>query len=129
MKSATQCLWDYSIDIMTMQDEFNCQLFAAMERYAEGYYENKIGNLKDGDHPDEIYPRAETWLKERDNWASEVNQLRKQVTAEREKAAKLVEDTEFLLKFLKEQRPYVSGLGAPIHLIEQSLTEYKSAGN
>lgn len=35
MKSATECLREYSIDIMQMDDHFNCQLLAAMERYAE----------------------------------------------------------------------------------------------
>ena len=48
-----------------------------------------------------------------------------ELTAEREKSKKLVEATESLLKFLEEKRPYVAGLGAPINLIKQSLTEYK----
>ena len=79
MKSAKQCLWDYSIDIMSMQDDFNSQLFAAMERYAEGYHADKIGMLKEGEHPDEINPRAETWLDERRNWHSEVESLRNKI--------------------------------------------------
>lgn len=37
MKSATEILRDYSIDIMRMDDHFNCQLLAAMERYAEQF--------------------------------------------------------------------------------------------
>lgn len=76
MKSMTQHLNDYSIDHMKMDDEFNCQLFAAMERYAEDYYADKVGKLKDGQHPDEIKPRAETWLKERENWETEIAALR-----------------------------------------------------
>lgn len=76
MKSATQCLWDYSIDIMTMQDDFNCQLFAAMERYAEGYYADKVGLLEEGQHPDEILPRSGTWLKERECWKSEIKAIK-----------------------------------------------------
>lgn len=48
-----------------------------------------------------------------------------EVAKEREKAKKLVEGCKFLLEFLEKHRRYVSGLGAPIHLIKQSLTEYE----
>lgn len=37
MKSATEVLLDHSIDIMSMDDNFNSQLLHAMERYAEQF--------------------------------------------------------------------------------------------
>lgn len=37
MKSANEILRDHGIDTMRMNDEFNTQLFHAMERYAEAY--------------------------------------------------------------------------------------------
>lgn len=49
----------------------------------------------------------------------------KALSKEREKAKKLVEGCKFLLEFLEKHRRHVSGLGAPIHLIKQSLTEYE----
>ncbi len=39
-----------------------------------------IGNTEVGQHPDEINPRAETWMKERLNWETEVEMLRKRVS-------------------------------------------------
>ncbi len=38
MKTANEHLKEYSIDTMRLADEFNGQLFAAMERYAEDYH-------------------------------------------------------------------------------------------
>lgn len=35
MKTASEILFEYGIDIMKMNDDFNCQLLFAMERYAE----------------------------------------------------------------------------------------------
>lgn len=76
MRSATECLREYSIEIMEMDDHFNSQLLAAMERYAEAYNANQVGELEDGDHSDEINPRSGTWLKERRNWMYELNATR-----------------------------------------------------
>lgn len=39
-----------------------------------------IGHTVIGQHPDEINPRAETWMKERQNWEAEVDSLRKRVS-------------------------------------------------
>jgi len=58
-------------------------------------------------------------LEAMDEWAN------KKLAKEREKAKNLVEGCKFLLEFLEKHRRYVSGLGAPIHLIKQSLTEYE----
>lgn len=80
MKSATTTLFEQGIDIMKMDDDFNTNLLHSHERYAEEYYKNKVGVLAEGVHPDEINPRAETWLKERGNWEAEVNQLRKYIS-------------------------------------------------
>lgn len=38
--------------------------------------DQQIGKLAEGVHPDERLPRAETWLAERANWQTEVEQLR-----------------------------------------------------
>lgn len=59
-------------------------LGSVYERMAKDYarmdeLEKQIGELPDGAHPDERKPRAETWLKERENWQSEVNNLRDKV--------------------------------------------------
>lgn len=35
MKTANEILYEHSIDMMSMDDTFNTQLFHAMERYAE----------------------------------------------------------------------------------------------
>lgn len=37
---------------------------------------NEVGVLLEGEHPDEINPRANTWLEERRNWQAEVERLR-----------------------------------------------------
>lgn len=37
MKTATEILFEYGIDIMKMDDDFNCQLLFAMERYSEQF--------------------------------------------------------------------------------------------
>lgn len=39
----------------------------------------KIGELLPGEHPDEIYPRAESWLAERRNWIKEVDIMKKEI--------------------------------------------------
>ena len=41
----------------------------------------QIGHTVIGQHPDEINPRAETWMMERQNWETEVEMLRKRVSA------------------------------------------------
>lgn len=38
-----------------------------------------IGELIESEHPDEIHPRAETWLQERRNWMGEVEILKKHI--------------------------------------------------
>jgi hypothetical protein len=50
------------------------------EKYCEERLSDIIGDLEDGDHPDEIYPRAETWIKERKNWIVEVERLKEIVS-------------------------------------------------
>jgi hypothetical protein len=76
MKSATEILREYGIEIMSMDDHFNGQLLTAMERYAESYNANQVGELKEGQHLDEIKPRSSTWLKERENWISEIRSIK-----------------------------------------------------
>jgi hypothetical protein len=41
--------------------------------------EKQVGQIEEGQHPDEIKPRAETWLQERANWQSEVDTLRAKI--------------------------------------------------
>jgi len=38
-----------------------------------------IGDLLEGEYPDEIYPRAESWLAERRNWIAQVKILEEQI--------------------------------------------------
>jgi len=38
-----------------------------------------IGTLIEGEHPDEIYPRAGSWLEERRNWMREVAILKQEI--------------------------------------------------
>lgn len=42
MKSSTECLFEYGINTMNINDEFNTAMFYAMEMYAEEYHLNKI---------------------------------------------------------------------------------------
>ena len=79
MKSQTEVLNEYGINIMQLNDDFNTQLSHAMERYAEEYYKEKVGALEEGQHPDEIHPHAETWLRERHNWQAETEALRQEI--------------------------------------------------
>lgn len=38
-----------------------------------------VGELKEGEHPDEINPRSGTWLEERRSWQAEVKQLQEHI--------------------------------------------------
>jgi hypothetical protein len=52
--------------------------------------EDQIGYLPDGVHPDERKPRAETWLRERENWQAEVEALRKELDRWRIKPPRII---------------------------------------
>jgi len=54
---------------------FEEQLFAKMNEIRK----QTVGALLEGEHPDEIYPRAASWLAERRNWAAQVKMLEQQI--------------------------------------------------
>ena len=67
--------------------------------------EEKIGTLKPGQHPDEINPRGETWLQERENWEAEVAQLRTALASSRALVAAKDEALKATLPFFEEDMP------------------------
>ena len=46
LKTAAEILYEHGIDTLGLKDDFNSQLFSAMERYAEQYTASKIKDLQ-----------------------------------------------------------------------------------
>lgn len=82
-KLSCTCYEAYKIRKMADPDcalcENTSEIIEAMEEYASSVITKTIGELKEGEHPDEIKPRGATWLQERENWKSEVERLRKHI--------------------------------------------------
>jgi len=61
---------------------------------SESEYETlkrEVGELLEGEHPDEIHPRAASWLQERRNWAKQVEVLENQLRVQKAIVARLKE--------------------------------------
>lgn len=67
--TATSAEW-YS-DLVEKKDKRIAELSALIEQR-----EGEIGKLIEGEHLDELKPRAESWMQERRNWIKEVALLR-----------------------------------------------------
>ena len=63
-------------------------LFAKMNEIRS----KSVGDLLEGEHPDEIYPRAGSWLQERRNWAAQVKQLEEYASLARKQVIEEIEE-------------------------------------
>lgn len=84
---------NYDWDLKNVQHFGNFGEDAEVIEWLDESY-NEVGELLPNEHPDEVYPRAESWLQERRNFVCEIDTLRK-----------IINESSFKGKYERTQTP------------------------